>query len=207
MTFLLGMLLLLSQKAEAHPVAFQGSVGIMGYHSADMSEQELNYSFRYWMAPSVQMLRLTKNTSRQDVYLGKMNFLVKRWNGENYQGNIYAHLGGGESRLSGKWRGVGHGGITADIEDRRFYFLTELASVRNSEKNEFSFWKARFGFAPYITGFDGIHTWMILEANRKSIGDKTVQLVPTLRFFYQNVLWEIGYSLKGDMHFNYIIHI
>ena len=206
MTFLIGMILLI-QQAWAHPVAFQGSVGIMGYHSSDMADQELNYSVRHWWAPSVQMMRLKPHTSRQDVFIGKVNFLVKRWNGEAYQANIYAHAGGGRSRLSGAWRGVGHGGITADIEDRRFYFLAEANGLRNSSRNEFNFWKARAGFAPYITGFEGIHSWIILEANRKSLGTRAIQLVPTLRFFYQNVLWEFGYSLKGDLHFNYIIHI
>lgn len=193
--------------AAAHPVAFQGSLGIMGYHSSEFSDNEINYSVRYWMAPSVQTLRFTPGTSRPDMYLGKVNFLLKRWNGLEYQANLYAHVGGGVSRLSGSERGVGHLGALFDIEDRKYYFLAEGNLYRNSDRNEVNWWKVRGGFAPYVTDFDKLHTWFILELNRMSVGERRVNVVPTLRFFYENVLWEAGASLNGDIHLNYIIHI
>lgn len=204
-SWIMSLLLMAPVFAHAHPVAYQGSVGFMGYHSKGMTDMELNYSIRHWLAPSVQALRFTEGTAKPDYFLGKLNLLAHRWNGEAYQANIYVHGGAGYSRLS---RGsVFHGGVTADIEDRRLYFLAQWDILRNSERTEATFWKARVGFAPYITGFDSLHSWLILEANRKSLGDGRVDLVPTLRFFYQNVLWEVGSSLGGEIHFNYIIHI
>ena len=202
----LGLLLWVpADTALAHPVAYQGSVGFMGYYSAGMMDQEINYSLRHWLAPSVQALRFTEGTSKPDFALGKLNFLVKRWNGYDFQGNLYVHGGGGYSWLS---RGsVFHGGATADIENRRLYFLGQWDLLRNSKRTEATFWKVRAGFAPYLTSFEGIHTWLILEANRKSLGDGRVRLVPTLRFFHQNVLWEVGSSLSGEIHLNFIIHI
>jgi hypothetical protein len=200
-----GLALMAPGMALAHPVAYQGSVGIMGYHSPGMSDMELNYSIRHWIAPSVQTMRFTEGTSRPDFVLGKINLLAYRKNGADYQGNVYLHAGGGHSLLSR--RGVYHGGITADIEDRRLYFLTQWDVTRSSAGTEAWFWKVRGGFAPYIGQFEDLHSWLILEANRKNLGDKRIELVPTLRFFYQNVLWEVGASLKGEIHFNYIIHI
>jgi hypothetical protein len=203
--WIMSLVLMAPWHAHAHPVAYQGSVGFMGYHSKDMSDTELNYSIRYWLAPSVQVLRFTEGTGRPDYFLGKLNLLAHRWNGEDFQANIYLHGGAGYSRFS---RGtVFHGGITADIEDRRLYFLTQWDILRNSRGTEATNWKVRAGFAPYIGSFDALHSWLILEAKRKSMGSGRVDIVPTLRFFYQNVLWEVGSSLSGDINFNYIIHI
>lgn len=194
--------------AAAHPVAYQGSVGIMGYHSAGMTDLELNYSVRHWLAPSAQILRFTHGTSRPDYVLGKINLLARRWNGEDHQANIYLHGGAGHSRFSDGL--VFHGGVTADAESRRLYVFGQWDLLRNAQRTEATFWKVRAGFAPYVSNFEGLHTWLILEANRKSVGEagaKTIELVPTLRFFYQNVLWEIGSSLGGEFHLNYIIHL
>jgi hypothetical protein len=200
-------MLLGTLPAYAHPVAYQGSVGIMGYHSKDSTDLELNYSVRYWLAPSVQVLRLTEGTNRPDVVLGKLNFLLGRWNRPDSQGNLYAHAGYGVSRLSGEQRGAYHLGLTADWEDRRYYVLGQWETLRTSRGTEAVMWKTRAGFAPYVAPFDRLHTWLILEANRKSRGDGRVNIVPFLRFFYENVLWEVGSTLSGDVHFNYIIHL
>lgn len=207
MRFFAYFALLLPLAAEAHPVAFRGSVGFMGYHSRDMSDSELNYSVRHWFAPSLQLLRVTEGTGRPDIGLLKANFLVKRWNWPEAQGNVYLNAGGGLSRLGGKERGVGELGFTFDIEDRRLYFLSSGNWFRSGRGTELSYWKVRGGFAPYVGSFDQLHSWLILELNRKSVGDTSLNVVPTLRFFYQNVLWELGSSLKGDTHFNFIIHI
>jgi hypothetical protein len=201
--------MLVSLSARAHPVAFEGSTGFMGYHSADMSDLEVNYSVRSWWAPSVQLLRYTRGTSRPDVVLGKVNFLAYRWNGPATQANIYLHGGGGISRLAEERRGVYHLGFTADIETRRLYFAAEADTLRDKISAQANFWKVRGGFAPYLADFSGLHTWMILEARQLALAQekRKVEIIPTLRFFYQNVLWELGSSLGGDIYFNYIIHI
>jgi len=205
--YLWGVIFILPQ-AQAHPVAFQGSTGLMGYYSKEMVELEANYSITYWMAPAVQMLRLKHNTSRPDYLLGKLNFLAFRKNGENYQANIYLHGGGGKNLRADRF--VYHYGITADIEDRKLYFLSQLDGIRSSLGSEMHNWKVRMGMAPYIAPFESLHAWLILEINRKNIlannTTERINVVPTLRFFYQNVLWEIGSSLAGEIQFNHIIH-
>jgi hypothetical protein len=204
-----GLLLILPLAARAHPVAFEGSLGIMGYHSRTMTDMEVNYSVRSWFAPSLQLYRFTEGTNRPDVLLGKLNLLAKRWNGPDYQANVYLHAGGGVSRLYGERRGVYHLGATADIENRRLYLLAEADTLRDSRGAQANFWKVRGGFAPYLAEFDGLHTWLVLEARRQVMRNekRSVEIIPTLRFFYQNVLWEVGSSLGGDVYFNYIIHI
>jgi hypothetical protein len=193
-----------SHLAMAHPVAFKGSTGIMGYHSSEMTEMEINHSLKHWFAPAVQTIRYRSGTSRPDLVVGKLNFLLHRWNGENYQANIYLHGGAGKSIT--ERRGIYHGGITADIEDRKFYLFGEWNSYRSSVKTELQTWKVRAGFAPYVAPFESLHSWFIVELKKKSLGDRRIEVVPTLRFFYQNVLWEVGASLSGHVNLNYIIH-
>lgn len=195
---------LISAVANAHPVAYQGSTGFMGYYSKGMTDVEINHSLRYWFAPAVQMLRFTEGASSPDYFLGKLNFLLFRKNAEDYQANVYVHGGAGYSRL--QERSIFHTGVTADAENRRLYSLVEWNILQNSRFTEQRWWKARVGFAPYIANFDGIHSWVILEANQQSTGNTKVEFVPTLRFFYQNLLWEIGSSLSGEVHLNHIIH-
>ena len=206
---LLGSLLIasLSSPARAHPVAYRGSLGLMGYLSKDMTDLEVNYSVRHWFAPSLQLLRYNEGTGRPDMLLAKANFLAKRWNGPASQGNLYLHGGGGVSRLTGANRGVYHLGVTADWETRRVYVLGHTDVIRDGHGTQASYWKLRAGFAPYLAEFDRLHTWLVLEVNRKSVGSGNVEVVPTLRFFYENVLWEVGTSLSGNVHLNYIIHI
>lgn len=196
-----------SAEAWAHPVAFRGSTGIMAYQSRAVSDWEINHSLTTWFAPSVQRLRFTEGTGRADVHLAKANFLAKRWNGRDHQANLYLQLGAGPSTLSGARRAAYALGGVADIENRRLYFLTQAMWLRSGVGTEMTEWKVRGGFAPYVVDFEQLHTWLILEAHRKSMGDRRVEIVPYLRFFYQNVLWELGASARGDMHLNFIIHI
>lgn len=206
--FYLWGLSLLVPQAQAHPVAFQGSTGLMGYYSKEMVEMEVNHSVTYWMAPAVQMLRFRHDTSRPDYLLGKLNFLAYRKNGENYQGNIYLHGGAGKNLRADRF--VYHYGITADVEDRKYYLLGQLDGIRSAIGSEMHNWKLRMGMAPYVAPFESLHTWIILELNQKNISvhptSRKINVVPTLRFFYQNVLWEIGSSLAGEIQFNHIIH-
>ncbi len=204
MNILFACLLAFLPRAEAHPVAFEGSTGIMGYHSADMTEMEINHSIRYWFAPAIQTIRYRSGTSRPDLALGKLNFLAKRWNGEDYQANIYLHGGAGRSITERRF--VYHSGVTADIEDRKYYLLGEWNLYRSKIGTELWNWKLRAGFAPYVAPFQSLHSWFIVELKKKSLGDRRIEVVPTLRFFYQNVLWEAGASLNGHLNLNYIIH-
>jgi hypothetical protein len=36
--------------------------------------------------------------------------------------------------------------------------------------------------------------------------DRKVMLTPLLRFFYHNVLWEMGSSTRGEWMLNFMVH-
>ena len=201
------LLFLFCSELYAHPVSYQGSLGMMGYFSKEMTDIEMNYSAKHWLAFSGRILRITPDTDRPDVTVGGLNLLLKRWNASGFQANIYTQLAAGNSRLSGRNRAAYLTELVGDIEDRHFYFYSHFSHLRNSEKQEMNHMEIRGGFTPYVGKFSDLHTWVILAATKQSIQDTKWRLTPFLRFFYQNVLWEIGSSLQGNIKFNTIIHI
>ena len=123
-------LILYSIQSIAHPVSFKDSLGIMGHHSPMMIHNQVNYSLEYWWALGVHHVQNPQNQDLKATYMTS-NFLLKRWNGLSYQGNLYALVGGGISSLDGTYKGSGVAGVQFDIEDRKYYFLAKHLQVLN----------------------------------------------------------------------------
>jgi len=201
------ILLIYGQQALAHPVSYAKSKGLMGYHSPMISHNQINYSFKYWFAAGVHHIR-RPNIKNRHATFASTNFLLKRWNGSGLQANLYSVFGAGVSELGPTSEPSGLGLIQFDIEDRRLYFLAKHSAVVNEERSDMQQTVVRFGFAPYVVGYEGIHSWLILEwqntdfTDGKDISDMT----PFLRVFYKNLLFEVGQSFDGLTKFNYITH-
>ena len=95
-----------------------------------------------------------------------------------------------------------------DIEDRKLYFLAKADRIIADNQEDYRALNIRLGIAPYVEGFTGIHSWLILDwTESKVIGENhQTELTPTLRVFYRNLLFEIGQSFSGKTVFNYISH-
>lgn len=192
---------------HAHPTSFKGSVGVMGYHSPGLTHNQINYSKEYWLAFGIHHYTIP-NESGKNASFASSNFLLKRWNGAAYQGNLYAVTGVGQSSLSGNSEDAGLMAMQFDIEDRKYYFLTKASIIATNEGNHLKNHTVRLGIAPYVENFDGIHSWLILDFQETEFfaDKKTTELTPTLRVFYKNLLFEIGQSFSGETKFNYISH-
>lgn len=197
--------------AWAHPVAFKGSVGIMGYHSASHSEQELNYSLSSRAALGAKIIRIGEGIKTPQLYLASFNALPWRINGNSYQANWYLLTGLGH--YSGRNLSMLAGGPFAyllgtsiDAESRKLYGQISFTEIRHKQGRIWQQQKARFGFAPYIADYEKMHTWLILEAS-KEMPSRHGAISGVLRFFFQNVLWEVGSDFSGAWQFNYIIHL
>lgn len=195
-------------KGIAHPVSFRGSKGIMGQHSPIFSHVQLNYSFRHWWALGYHHYEIPSDTDNLNANLLSANFLLKRWNGDALQANFYAILGAGQSELSGFSKTAGLGAFQFDIEDREYYFLARHSQLFTEDRDDFEQSIVRFGVAPYIERFEGLHSWIIIEGQRFRLptGSYETDLTPFLRFFYRNMLFEIGQSFEGQTRINYIAH-
>ena len=205
---LIPAVLLAPAFAMAHPVSFKGSKGVMGFHSPRMTHNQINYSFQYWWAAGVHHLTRPDKKHDKSATVASTNFLLKRWNTNHLQANIYMNLGGGHSELTGKSETAGYGLLQFDIEDRDYYFLAKHSQLVSEKVTDLRQSVVRAGITPYVDGYDGFHTWLILEYSSVEFlqTEKYEMLTPMLRFFYRNILFEIGQSFDGSTQFNYIAH-
>lgn len=147
--------------------------------------------------------------------VARANLLLRRWNREDSQGNVYLSLGAGTetSPLVGeadRHGGVGFGELMADWEDRRFYVLAKhRVLIREDQapwlRGNIEMSQLRGGFAPYLGEYNQLNTWVIGQLDQGPTSPRDFTLL--LRFYYQNVLWEIGSSLNHQSVFNFMVHL
>ena len=204
--FLIVILSSISIPGLCHPVSYKGSRGLMGFYSPIFNHNQINYSFEYWLAGGIHFFQ-SPNPNRRAAFLSS-NFLLKRWNGKNFQSNFYAVIGLGGSSFRGDQNFSGLGLLQFDIEDRDYYFLAKHIGVFSDMGGEIQQSVVRAGFSPYVGDFEDIHSWIIFEFQSMKFADdrEILDVTPFLRLFYKNLLFEIGHSYEGVTRFNYIVH-
>lgn len=202
---LIFFLMLFPFATLAHPVAFEGAVAVLGDSSEELKSQQVLYSYRFWGAAGVHFTRITEQGEPTDFQLIKNNFLLKRWNQPESQGNIYLGLGAGQEKSLNQARAVSEIDFQADWESRRFYTMALFQKFfRESERPQFEYQMQRLGIAPYYGEYEDLSIWLIAE--RTQILRQTEVWSSILRFYYKNVLWELGFSNQGGLVFNYMVH-
>lgn len=187
------ILTLFSLDALAHPVIYQGGTAISSSNMEEYSNNYILYSYSNRWAVGVDAWRFTKNRKSEDQAYLKLNHLLYRKNAENSQGNIYLHAGAGKDFM---------GGIEGDWESRVLYTSAKYLQFEKTYMTQ-----TRVGFSPMERPFNELQTWFMIQAMTiKGIQD-TVLVTPMLRFFYHNVLWEMGSSTRGDWMLNLMVHL
>lgn len=194
--------------ALAHPVSFQGGVGLMSYNSKNMTEILATYSVTSRFALAHTYFR----QSDSEFYIPRANLLVKRWNNTDSQGNIYLSAGSGVENYNSNLTSTHLGEAVLDWESREFYvYLSHLYLRRDNTQNielpsqDFNFTNLRLGFAPFLADYEDLNVWLIVQFQRvNEMNTKTTQFI---RFYRKNVLWEVGAGFDGSVAFNFMIHI
>jgi hypothetical protein len=65
----------------------------------------------------------------------------------------------------------------------------------------------RVGYAPFVAGYNDLNIWAIMQFDYNPDMRSEVQVTPFLRFYYKNVLWEMGASLRGNIYWQFMVHI
>ena len=132
------------------------------------------------------------------------NVLVKRWNQHQSQANIYLFSGIG-SGINDSQNAVLHIGTQFDWETRKLY--TQFSAHSYISKNRSDILSARVGFSPYLAEYDGIHTWVILQVDDLIQNHQHhMSIMPVLRIFKHNVLFELGYDFHSDYLLTAMFH-
>jgi len=204
----LAMISLFSTLTHAHPVSYKGAVGLMSYNSPEMNEILLTYSLTPNFAVAGTYLRYSKS----EFYIPRANFLLKRWNNEDSQGNIYLSGGAGYEKFASKNYGVSLAEFVADWESRKYYiYFDYLYLNRSNDQNsfltsrDFTHSKFRVGTAPFLADYNDLNVWLILQVE-KHLNESNIEMAQFLRFYVKNTLWEVGARFDGGWAFNYMVH-
>ncbi|MGE0764282.1 MAG: hypothetical protein AB7N80_13455 [Bdellovibrionales bacterium] len=197
---------LLVSQALAHPTSYQDSLAVMTWNQPDQNDLWVVYSFRYDKALAARHMRVQTRSGLSKMNMGQFNWLVKRWNQKNSQANVYLYGGFGSHEHLGQSGTVGVWGLEADAESRKLFIWGRGEGMRSSHNQDFELYEFRLGAAPYEAEFNEIASWLMLQYQyRPQMVSKEV-LTPLVRFFYRNVLWEMGSSFDGDFMLNFMVH-
>lgn len=198
-----------SLGAFAHPVIYQDGVAISSSNMPSYSENYLMYSYTSRWAAGLGHYRFSKDDQNTEIGLAKINHLLWRKNGEDYQSNIYLHggLGLADNEIGRRsTREVYMAGIEGDWETRTLFTSLKHFEFHSPGVMDATMTQARIGFSPIITDFKDLQTWFMLQGMYTPTTDATVSITPLVRFFYHNVLWEMGSSLRGEWLLNFMVH-
>ncbi len=140
----------------------------------------------------------------------QLNFLAKRWNMPDAQGNIYLLNSAGVAasdyqELDSKWAQAGFSGVAADWENRRFLVSYENRYVYAHEIENFFSHKGRLGVAPYVAEFGALHTWLMVEVGHSTVENDEVTVTPLVRLFKGPYMAEVGWTIQGNVLVNFRI--
>jgi hypothetical protein len=188
----------------AKPIAFaQGTTLMAEYGAGTMRELQLFYAPRYFYSVGIGHLALQSDLDdrSRDITYGRVNYLLKRWNQEAAQANVFVWGGVGKARIDSAsddefaW----NAGIQADYETRRIY-----SSIK-SELHEASAFSHRIdtlqlGIAPYEHDYESLATWFVVQGRRYTgeIFDGT-EWALLLRLFKGGKWLEAGATADGKL--------
>jgi hypothetical protein len=132
---------------------------------------------------------------------------LHRWNGAQYQANLWAGVGAGLLTVfPGDGTSVGHRAAwspwaQADFETRRIYVgaSTRWFQAADSERLITS---ARAGVALTSADYNRWQPWLMLEARTMEGLEQGVEITPLLRVLHRRVLAEAGVSTSGAVRLN-----
>jgi hypothetical protein len=181
--------------AGAAPMGFKDSVMFMGDSSPNWRESWANYAFTPRDAVGAGAVYMRSDDETRTRTLAELNYtrLIKRWNLEDAQANVWLLAGVGALR-GNDFPGSKFAyapGVQVDYETTRVYFAATGRLYRASGLNH-DFGAIRAGFSFYEVDYDETQPWLVLEARRmRGLSDKT-EITPMLRLIHNRYFVEFG---------------
>jgi hypothetical protein len=195
--------------ATAAPMGFKGSVMAMGDFSPSWRESWANYAVTARDAFGAGGLSMRSDDGARKRTLAEVTYtrLVKRWNLEDAQANVWFFAGVGAIRgndFAGSKLALAPG-VQVDFETTRVYLAATARLYRANNLNH-DFASLRAGFSFYEVDYDEIQPWVVLEIRRmRGLSDKT-EITPMLRLIHNRYFVELGVnnSRRARANFMYI---
>lgn len=148
------------------------------------------------------------NSSNQELWnLVMVTHRLKRWNGAQYQANLWAGVGGGLLTVipnngaslhnRAAWSPWGQ----VDWETRRLYFGASARWFQAADVSRLMT-SARAGVALTSADYDRWQPWLMVEARTMEGLQEGVEITPLLRLLHRRLLAEAGVSTTGTVRLN-----
>jgi hypothetical protein len=199
-----GCALAAASAATAKPIAFAHGTTVMAeYGAGTMNEAQIFYAPKYFWSLGLGYTELDSDVvnRRREITYARVNYLVKRWNLESAQANVFTWGGAGNAYVSETnshdftWNAGGQ----IDYETRRVYgsLKTDLfQSDGFSHRTD----TLQLGIAPYKHDVDRIATWFVIQGRQYThqIHDGT-EWALLLRLFKRGAWVEAGATTDGKL--------
>jgi hypothetical protein len=191
----------------AHPVPYKDAVALTTLNQPFQSDNSLAFSFHRQASIGARIMTFDDRIGQMSFYAPQLNFLLKRWNGEGFQANVYSMLAVGPMTYNKHEHSAILTALEGDIESRWLMFSGMAEKMWTGVGYDFWHLRSRAGAAPYAAGFNQVATWFMIQYDYNPILRGWDKVTPLVRMFYKNYLWEAGVSTDGDWMFNFMVHI
>jgi hypothetical protein len=195
---------LLSLPLAAKPIAFAHGTTVMAeYGAGTMNEAQVFYAPKYFWSLGVGYLQLESDVSpkRREIAYARVNYLVKRWNLESAQANVFTwgSLGNAYVSETNDHAFAWNAGAQFDYETRRVYSSIKTDLHRSSAFSH-RIDTLQLGIAPYEHDYDSLATWLVLQGRHYTGGihDGT-EWALLLRLFKGGAWIEAGATEDGKL--------
>lgn len=197
-------MLALASAASAKPIAFaNGTTAMAEYGAGTMKEAQVFHAPRYFWSLGLGHTELdsASKAERREITYARANYLVKRWNLESAQANVFTWGGVGEAYVSesNSHEFTWNAGAQVDYETRRVYSSLKTDLFRSSAFTH-RIDTLQLGIAPYEHDIDTVATWFVLQARRYThdIHEGT-EWALLLRLFKKGAWIEAGATADGGL--------
>lgn len=194
---------LASAHVVAKPIAYaQGTTVMAEYGAGTMNEAQIFHAPKYNWSLGVGYLELDSDLMARERRIGyaRANYLVKRWNQEAAQANVFVWGGVGGAEADDRsglfaW----NAGAQIDYETRRLYSSVKTDLHRSSAFTH-RIDTLQLGVAPYEHDYDTVATWLVVQGRNYTGGiHDGVEWALLLRLFKGGAWVEAGATADGKL--------
>lgn len=193
---------LASAAIMAKPIAYAQGTTVMVEHGAGtMNEAQVFHAPRYDWSFGVGYLEIDGLAGRErEIVYARANYLVKRWNREDAQANVFVWGGVGGARTERRsslasWNAGGQ----LDYETRRVYSSIKT-DLHRSPAFTHRIDTLQLGIAPYEHDYGTLATWLVVQGRNYTGGiHDGVEWALLLRLFKGGAWIEAGATTDGKL--------
>jgi hypothetical protein len=197
-------LLCAADMTHAKPIAFAHGTTVMAeYGAGTMTEAQVFYAPKYFWSLGAGFLELESDidSTRREITYARVNYLVKRWNLESAQANVFTWGGAGNAYVgeTNDHAFAWNAGAQIDYETRRIYTSLKTDLHRSSAFSH-RIDTLQLGVAPYQHDYDTLATWLVLQGRRYTGGiHEGTEWALLLRLFKGGAWIEAGATEDGKL--------